>query len=77
MRSGQLDSCFDREEREFLFELVESELEEADGVLAAHVTDRFVDDAEIYSNMVTRQQRRIAFLTSLRDNLFLDGGESN
>lgn len=66
-----LFNVFTQEEREFLFEMVEPELEEGKATLEGHQTETLidVDDIEAFMNNVTRQQRRIEFLRKLYEAL--------
>jgi hypothetical protein len=59
------------EEQEFLLEMVEPELHEGKQTLQIHQGEELVDvdDIEMYMNNMSRQERRMRFLTELRKAL--------
>lgn len=69
MRSGHFDDVFDREEQDFLFELVESALPEARETLQAHIDAATLEEADDHIEMIERQRRRISFMEKLEDML--------
>lgn len=76
MRVDRLTDVFaESEEREFLAEMVEADLEEALTVQEQTVDDRFPDTAEAYVNNVARQDRRVAFLKELQGGLEASSGQ--
>jgi hypothetical protein len=62
---------FEEEEVEFLLEMVEPEMQEGKQTLAIHQQEELVDvdDIETYMNNMSRQERRMKFLTELRKAL--------
>lgn len=60
-------STFTEEEREFLMEMLEPEIDEGKAALTYHQGELLesVDDIEAFMNNMNRQQRRMTFITNL------------
>jgi hypothetical protein len=68
-KTGHLDDVFDGEEREFLYDGAEAQLEQERRTLSDHLGDKLNGEEQVDDEVVQQQERRVRFWDQLSQNL--------